>query len=131
MSGLHNIQSIGGNMSSQRELHPIKVLIILKCRTIPTFNRKHLAKAGDITNILPMRYTYTSFFFDFNATVSFGNCLTLSISRYKNISLDWQTDKTDNSKIDNSIVLIIHSIQAIAPPKVGDFQIIIHSLVNI
>ena len=70
-----------------------KILTVLKWQMIMTLNRKLLEKLCFLWG------THRSLFYNVNATVSFWNRLTQSIFRFKNLSLerqtDRQTDKTD------------------------------------
>ena len=71
-----------------------KILTVLKLWMITLFNRKLLEKQR-VQNCFGFFEVLGHFFY--NATVSFGNRLTLSIFRFQNFSLnrqnDWQTDR--------------------------------------
>ena len=70
-----------------------KVLTVLKWQMITTFNRKLLEKQRVQNHFASYEVHIGPFFYNVNATVSFWNCLTLSIFRFQNFSLDWQTDR--------------------------------------
>ena len=61
-----------------------KVLTVLKWRTITAFNRKLLEKQRVQNHFASYEVHIGHFFYNINATVSFGNRLTLSIFRFQN-----------------------------------------------
>ena len=65
-----------------------KVLTVVKWRMITTFNRKLLEKQRVEKHFASNEVHIGHFFDNVNATVSFGNRLTLSIFRFKNFLLD-------------------------------------------
>ena len=65
-----------------------KVLTTLKWQSITTLNRKLLEKQRVQNRFASCEVHIAHFFYNVNATVSFGNHLTLSIFRFKNFSLD-------------------------------------------
>ena len=65
-----------------------KVLTVLKWRMITTLNRKLLEKQRVQNRFAFYEVHIGHFFYNINAAVSFGNCLTLSIFRFQNFSLD-------------------------------------------
>jgi len=60
---------------------------------ITTLNRKLLEKQRVQNHFASYEVHIGHFFYNVNATLSFGNRLTLSIFRFKNILPYWQTDK--------------------------------------
>ena len=72
-----------------------KVLTILKWLMITTFNRKLLEKQWVQNRFASYEVQIGHFFLqvNVNATVSFGNRLSLSIFRFQNFSLDRLTDR--------------------------------------
>ena len=61
---------------------------VLKWRIITTFNRKLLEKQRVKNSFASYEVHIGHVFYNVNATVSFGNRLTLSIFRFQNFSLD-------------------------------------------
>ena len=86
---LHRIQSIGGHASSLciPGLYNIQGIHRIKMADSFHIKKETAGKAEGRTTLLPMRYTYVPFFYNFNAFVSFRNSLTLSIVRFQNFSL--------------------------------------------
>ena len=87
MPGLHHIMD-----TRQVRKYPdstiSKVLTVLKWRMITTLNRKLLEKQSVMNCLASYEVHIGQFFYNVNATVSFGNHLTLSIFRFKFFSLD-------------------------------------------
>ena len=83
-----------GHASSPRipRLYHIQGIDRIKWRMITTFNRKLLEKQRVLDRFASYEVHIGHFFYNVNATVSFGNRLTLSIFRFQNFSLDRQTD---------------------------------------
>ena len=65
-----------------------KVLTVLKWQMIRMLNRKLLEKQRVQNRFASYKVHTGHFFYDINATVSFGNRLTLSIFRFKYFSPD-------------------------------------------
>ena len=65
-----------------------KVLTALKWWMTMILNRKLLEKQRVQNRFASYEVHIGHFFYNVNATVSFGNCLTLSIFRFKNFSPD-------------------------------------------
>ena len=92
MPRLHCIQSIM-DMRQVPE-HPdstISKVLTVKWRMIMTLNRK-LLEMQRVQNRFASYEVHIGFFCNVNATVSFGNRLTLSIFRFKNFSPDKLTN---------------------------------------
>ena len=60
---------------------------------IKILNRKLLEKERVENRFTSYEVYIDHFFYNVNATVSFGNCLTMYIFRFKIFSLDRQTEK--------------------------------------
>ena len=65
-----------------------KVLTALKWWMTATLNRKLLEEQRVQNRFASDEVHIGHFFYNVNGTVSFGNCLTLSIFRFKNFSPD-------------------------------------------
>ena len=93
--GLHRI-------TDMRQVHEYpdpsisKVLTVLKWQMIMTFNRKLLEKQRVQNHFASYEVHIGHFFYNVIATVSFENCLTLSIFRFHHwtdrLTDDWQTE---------------------------------------
>ena len=89
--GLHRI-------TDMRQVHEYpdssisKVLTVLKWQMIMTFNRKLLEKQRVQNHFASYEVHIGHFFYNVIATVSFGNCLTLSIFRFHH----WTDRLTDD-----------------------------------
>ena len=59
---------------------------------ITAFNRKLVEKQRVKNRFASYEVHIGHFFYNVNSTVRFGNCLILSIFRFKNFSLDTETD---------------------------------------
>ena len=73
-----------------------KVLTVIKWRMITTLNRKLLEKQRVQNRFDSYEVHIGHFFYNVNATVSFGNCLNLSTLRFKKFSPDLQTEQLLN-----------------------------------
>ena len=77
---------------------------VLKWRMITTLNRKQLEKQRVYNRFASNEVHIGHFFYNVNATVRFGNRLTLSILRFKIFHLtDWQTDKLTNWQTNKTV----------------------------
>ena len=86
MPGLHRFKIMDTRQVC--EYPDSTVLTILKWRMITTLNRKLLEKQRVSNRFASYEVHMGHFFYNVNATVSFGNRLTFSIFRFKSFSSD-------------------------------------------
>jgi len=108
-----------------------KVLTILKWWMITMLNRKLVEKQRVQNHFASYEVHIDHFFYNINATASFGNRLTLSVFRFKNFSPDWQTDKLTNRRtkpIAHRIIFNnLYTLIICTPPfPAKDFRTLIH-----
>ena len=82
MPGLHHIKMMDTRTSVRKYLDSTE-LTVLKWRMITTLNRKLLEEQRVLNRFASYKVRTGHFFYNVNANVRFGNCLTLSIFRFK------------------------------------------------